>query len=64
MQQQQGSAKKKYEKPEAKRFPLRPDEAVLGFCKTNAASGPISARLPRLAARAALPARSGGSFCE
>jgi hypothetical protein len=40
MQQQEGSAKKKYEKPEAKRFPLRPDEAVLGFCKTNAASGP------------------------
>jgi len=41
-QQQAGSTKKKYEKPEAKRFPLRPDEAVLGFCKTNAASGPIS----------------------
>jgi len=40
MQQQTGSAKKKYEKPEAKRFPLRPDEAVLGFCKTNAANGP------------------------
>ena len=40
MQQQQGSMKKKYEKPEAKRFPLRPEEAVLGFCKTNAASGP------------------------
>ena len=27
MQQQQGSTKKKYEKPEAKRFPLRPEEA-------------------------------------
>jgi hypothetical protein len=40
MQQQQGSTKKKYEKPEAKRFPLRPEEAVLGFCKTNAATGP------------------------
>ncbi|MGA8806228.1 MAG: hypothetical protein WB973_00020 [Thermoanaerobaculia bacterium] len=39
-QQQSSSDKKKYEKPEAKRFPLRPDEAVLGFCKTNAASGP------------------------
>jgi hypothetical protein len=38
--QQQNSDKKKYEKPEAKRFPLRPDEAVLGFCKTNAATGP------------------------
>jgi hypothetical protein len=42
MQQQNSNAKKKYEKPEAKRFPLRPDEAVLGFCKTNAASGPSS----------------------
>jgi hypothetical protein len=41
MQQQTGSVKKKYEKPKAKRFPLCPDEAVLGFCKTNAASGPI-----------------------
>ena len=41
MQQQPiSSDKKKYEKPEAKRFPLRPDEAVLGFCKTNAAAGP------------------------
>jgi len=41
--QQERNDKKKYEKPEAKRFPLRPDEAVLGFCKTNAASGPSSA---------------------
>ena len=40
MQKQEDSAKKPYEKPEAKRFPLRPEEAVLGFCKTNAASGP------------------------
>jgi hypothetical protein len=23
-----------------KRFPLRPDEAVLGFCKSNTAAGP------------------------
>lgn len=38
--QQTSNAKKPYEKPEAKRFPLRPEEAVLGFCKTNAASGP------------------------
>jgi hypothetical protein len=42
MQQESATNKKKYEKPEAKRFPLRPDEAVLGFCKTNAASGPSS----------------------
>ena len=27
--------KKRYEKPEIKRFPLRPEEAVLGFCKSN-----------------------------
>ena len=40
MQQQQGSTKKKYEKPEAKRFPLRPEEAVLGNCKTGGGSGP------------------------
>jgi hypothetical protein len=40
MQQQKSSPKKPYEKPEAKRFPLRPEEAVLGFCKSNAATGP------------------------
>jgi hypothetical protein len=27
--------RKPYEKPEAIRFPLRPDEAVLGFCKAT-----------------------------
>lgn len=32
--------KKPYQKPMATRFPLRPDEAVLGFCKSNAAAGP------------------------
>ena len=32
--------KKAYEKPMVTRFPLRPEEAVLGFCKSNAASGP------------------------
>ena len=26
--------RKRYEKPEATRFPLRPEEAVLGGCKT------------------------------
>lgn len=40
MENQKQQAKKTYQKPEAKRFPLRPEEAVLGFCKTNAASGP------------------------
>ncbi|MCU1228817.1 MAG: hypothetical protein JWO97_1701 [Acidobacteria bacterium] len=32
-------AKKPYEKPEVKRFPLRPEEAVLGFCKSASAAG-------------------------
>jgi len=31
--------KKPYERPEIKRFALRPDEAVLGFCKTTVQSG-------------------------
>ena len=43
MQQQEGNAKKKYEKPEAKSFPLRPSEAVLGSCKTAGGSGPSAA---------------------
>jgi hypothetical protein len=34
--------KKQYQKPLATRFPLRPDEAVLGFCKSSSASGPTS----------------------
>lgn len=34
-------ARKPYEKPQIKRFPLRPEEAVLGNCKTvGAVSGP------------------------
>ena len=32
--------KRPYEKPVVTRFPLRPEEAVLGFCKSNASSGP------------------------
>lgn len=31
--------KKHYEKPVVRRFPLRPEEAVLGFCKSSAAAG-------------------------
>ncbi len=31
-----------YEKPSIKRFPLRPEEAVLGFCKSTTAYGPGS----------------------
>lgn len=32
--------KKAYEKPAVTRFPLRPEEAVLGFCKSAASAGP------------------------
>jgi len=32
--------KKPYKKPEIKRVPLRPQESVLGFCKTSQARGP------------------------
>ena len=32
--------KKPYEKPAVTRFPLRPEEAVLGFCKSTSSSGP------------------------
>jgi len=32
--------KKPYRKPELKQVPLRPDEAVLGFCKTKNTRGP------------------------
>lgn len=33
------SKKKQYEKPSVKRFPLRPEEAVLGFCKNSGSAG-------------------------
>jgi hypothetical protein len=33
--------KKPYSKPEVKQVPLRPDEAVLGACKTQGGAGPI-----------------------
>ena len=36
----QEHSKKPYVKPEVTRFPLRPEEAVLGFCKSNSAAGP------------------------
>jgi len=34
--------KKPYVKPEVTQVPLRPDEAVLGNCKTTNVSGPAS----------------------
>ncbi len=40
--EKQEQARKPYEKPQIKRFPLRPEEAVLGNCKTSGGSGPSS----------------------
>jgi len=37
---QQQPTKKPYLKPEVTRFPLRPEEAVLGFCKSTSSAGP------------------------
>ena len=34
-----GNTRKPYKKPEAKRFSLRAEEAVLGFCKSATAGG-------------------------
>jgi hypothetical protein len=38
--EEKNDEKKKYEKPVVTRYPLRPEEAVLGFCKSNASAGP------------------------
>jgi hypothetical protein len=39
--------KKPYSKPQVQEVPLRPDEAVLGGCKTASTSGPAQARCTR-----------------
>jgi hypothetical protein len=36
-------SRKSYEPPAAKKVPLRPQEAVLGFCKNDVQSGPRGA---------------------
>jgi hypothetical protein len=36
----QQHSKRPYTKPQVTQVPLRPDEAVLGFCKIGSASGP------------------------
>jgi hypothetical protein len=36
--------RKPYEKPQIQEVPLRPDEAVLGGCKTASTSGPAQHR--------------------
>jgi hypothetical protein len=33
--------KKPYKKPQIKEVPLRPEEAVLGYCKKASTSGPL-----------------------
>ena len=38
------AAKRPYTKPQIQEVPLRPDEAVLGNCKTSAVSGPSQSR--------------------
>lgn len=40
MDNREKSQKKSYEKPIVKRFGLRPEEAVLGFCKSPSINGP------------------------
>ena len=38
-----GLARKAYEAPRMTVISLRPEEAVLGNCKTNSSAGPVSA---------------------
>lgn len=40
MENDEKQARKPYAKPQIKRFPLRPEEAVLGNCKTVGGTGP------------------------
>jgi hypothetical protein len=40
----QDEPKKAYTKPQIQEVPLRPDEAVLGGCKTSSKSGPSQSR--------------------
>jgi hypothetical protein len=50
------NTKRPYEKPVAKKFALRPEEAVLGFCK-SASSGNGSSSPPG-------SCRNHGIFCQ
>ena len=34
--------RKPYERPSVKRVALRPEEAVLGFCKSSTSAGPLA----------------------
>jgi hypothetical protein len=42
-EQETGQPKRPYRKPELSKVPLRPEEAVLGFCKTSGSRGPVRA---------------------
>jgi len=42
--QDETKAKKPYTKPKAKRVLLKPEEAVLGACKTTAIAGPAQTK--------------------
>jgi hypothetical protein len=39
-----GKTRKPYAKPEVAQVQLRPEEAVLGFCKSTSRSGPVHGR--------------------
>ena len=41
-QEEARGGRKPYEKPELRQVPLRPEEAVLGNCKTSGVSGPAA----------------------
>ena len=41
---QRPDERKPYDKPQIQEVPLRPDEAVLGGCKTSSSAGPAQAR--------------------
>lgn len=55
-QRDDDNRKKAYQRPVVKRYPLRPDEAVLGFCKSGAVinSGAANCGAP-------VPCRTRGS---
>lgn len=44
LEQDKHEKKKQYTKPTIKQVDLRPEEAVLGFCKSSTSAGPASIR--------------------
>jgi hypothetical protein len=45
----EGSGKRPYSRPEVRRVKMRPEEAVLGGCKTNMIAGPGNANCTTVA---------------